>query len=154
MMAFAALSALTPTAAPAASAGACWLGTPPPIPEPQPIQVDQATIDRATAVLNAVAQGTFDTSQLAPDLQTPGTAAFFARGATVVAALGPEQTMFPFEQRVTAGATSTYFRVRFPKETLTWVVSIDPQGKIAVLSLRRTASCKIFNIIYRSDAPY
>jgi hypothetical protein len=153
--ALAALVTLHPT--PAAAAGAtlpCWLAKPPVLPEPQPIQVDQATIDRATAMLNAIAQGTFDQSQLAPELQTANTAAFFGRGAVIVSALGPVQAMFPFEQRITAEKTSTYFRVQFPKETLTWVMSIDPQGKIAGLSLRRKASCLIFNIIYKSDVPY
>jgi len=55
---------------------------------------------------------------------------------------------------VTANGTSTYFRVTFPKGTLTWVMTIDSQNKIAGLSLRRTAACKIFNITARADVLY
>ena len=111
-------------------------------------------MDRATATLNALAQGTFDESQLSALLQTRGMPSFFAMGTKVVSAYGTLQSLYPFEQQITADATSTYFRARFPKETLTWVMSTDAQGKIIGLSLRRTASCKIFNIMYRSAVPY
>lgn len=154
-MALTALVVWHPAPAPAAGTTLpCWLRQPPVLPEPQPIEVAQATVDRAKSTLNAIAQGTFDQSQLAPELQTANTAGFFTRGVAIVGALGPVQTMFPFEQRIAAGETSTYFRVRFAKETLTWVISIDPQDKISSLSLRRTASCKIFNIMYNADVPY
>jgi hypothetical protein len=157
-MALAALVAWHPVRATAAAAaaanGPCWLRTPPVLPEPQPIQIDQVTADRAASILNAVAQGTFDRTQLIPELQTGNTPAFFARASGVVIALGPVQSMVPFEQRITANETSTYFRVRFPKETLTWVVSVNQQNNITSLSLRRTASCLIVNIVYRSAVPY
>lgn len=150
-----AVAAFAGTAAPAAAATTqgCWLGKPPAIPEPQPIHVPQATIDRDTALLNAVAQNTFDIAQLAPQLNEGNLPAFFTRGAGVVSAYGPVQSMFPFEQQSMADETATYYRVQFPKETLTWVVAIDAQGKITQLSLRRTARCKIFNIVY-SDVQY
>lgn len=138
--------AMAPVPATAATAQPCWLAKAQTIPEPQPIQVDQATIDRATNLLNAVAQNTFDQSLLAPQLQTAGTPNFFGMGAKVVGPYGPVQTMIPFEQQITANGTSTYFRARFAKETLTWVITIDPQDKVAGLSLRRTPVCKIFNM--------
>lgn len=33
--------------------------------------------------------------------------------------------MFAFEKRITADQTSTFFRVQYAKEVLTWVVSVD-----------------------------
>lgn len=125
------------------------------MPEPQPIEVAPATVDRATSILNAMAQGTFDRAQLIPELQRFGnTAVFFERAKTIVDALGPVQTMFPFEQRITAGETSTYFRVHYAKETLTWVISVGPQNDIAGLSLRRTATCLLVNIVDQGYVPY
>jgi hypothetical protein len=144
----------SPRPATATTPHACWLGGPPALPEPQPIQVDRATVDRATAALNAIAQNAFDLSQLATELQNPNVARFFELGATVVSGYGAPQTMSPFEQQLTANGTSTYFRVTFPKGTLTWVMTIDSQNKIAGLSLRRTAVCKIFNITARADVLY
>jgi hypothetical protein len=41
------------------------------LPEPEPIVVDQATFDRARRLLDAVAHGTFDRSELAPQLSVP-----------------------------------------------------------------------------------
>lgn len=152
--ALAALIAWHPQPARAAATQPCWLGKLPAMLEPRPIQVDQTIVDRATATLNALAQGTFDESQLSALLQTRGMPSFFAMGTKVVSAYGTLQSLYPFEQQITADATSTYFRARFPKETLTWVMSTDAQGKIIGLSLRRTASCKIFNIMYRSAVPY
>jgi hypothetical protein len=119
------------------------------IPEPEPIVVDSATTARAQRLLEAVARGDFDRSELVPGLNAFASATTFRDGAVFVRALGVPQSMFAFEKCITADQTSTYFRVRFPKETLTWVVSVDANNRIAGLSLRRGPNNRIFSVVNR-----
>lgn len=122
--------------------------------EPEPIEVGAATSERARALLDAVASGTFDRSELLPALDAFVPAKAFASGAILVSALGQPQSMFAFEKRIMADQTSTFFRVRFPNQVLTWVVSVDPQNRIAGLSLRRSLNYKIFSVVRREPPLY
>ncbi|HEY2473485.1 MAG TPA: hypothetical protein VGI19_01670 [Candidatus Cybelea sp.] len=141
-------SALYPGGAAKAQSAPRRTGMPFSFPEPEPIVVDQATFDRARELLDAVAHGTFDRSELSPELSdvTPD---FFAKAPTVVGSLGPPRSMFPFEKRITADKTATFFRVRYPKEILTWVVGVDAANRINQLSLRRGPESNIFSVVYR-----
>lgn len=119
-------------------------------PEPERIVVDQATADRASGLLNAVAQGAFDRSDLMPQLDAFVDPDFSVKGAATVSALGLPQSMFPFEKRIMADQTWTFFRVRYPKEILTWVVGVDPENRITLLDSRRGPSNHIFNVAWRN----
>jgi|HubBroStandDraft_6_1064221.scaffolds.fasta_scaffold229004_2 hypothetical protein len=118
-------------------------------PEPEPIVVDQATADRARDLLDAVARGTFDRSELIPQLDAFVGPKAFPFGATLLSELGPPQSMYPFEKRIMADQTWTFFRVRYPKETLTWVVGVDPRNQITLLDLRRGPNNHIFDVAWR-----
>jgi hypothetical protein len=119
-------------------------------PEPEPIVVDQATADRARDLLDAVAHSTFDRSELMPQLDAFVGPDSFIRGAAFVSALGPPQSMFPFEKRIMADQTWTFFRVHYPKEVLTWVVGVDPNNRITLLDLRRGPNSHIFAVTWRN----
>jgi hypothetical protein len=118
-------------------------------PEPEPIVVDQATADRARSILDAVAHGTFDRSELMPQLDAFVGPDFFVTGAAVVSALGLPQSMFPFEKRIMADQTWTLFRVRYLKEILTWIVGVDPGNHVTLLDLRRGPNNHIFDVAWR-----
>lgn len=120
------------------------------VPEPRPIVVDQATADRARGLLDAVAHGTFDRSELMPQLDANVGPDFFVKAAASVSALGPPQSMFPFEKCIMADQTWTFFRVRYPKEVLTWVVGVDPGNQITLLDLRRGPTNHIFGVTWRN----
>jgi hypothetical protein len=90
-------------------------------PEPEPIVVDQAFVGPKA----------------------------FPFGATLLSELGPPQLMYPFEKRIMADQTWTFFRVRYPKETLTWVVGVDPRNQITLLDLRRGPNNHIFDVAWR-----
>jgi hypothetical protein len=124
----------------------------PSFPEPEPIVVDSAAFERARGLLDAVAQGTFDRSELAPQMNVPAQA--FVHGAALVSALGAPQSMYAFEKDITAQQTSTYFRVRYPNEILTWVVSEDAADRITGLVLRRSPSYVIFGVVWFSNIRY
>jgi hypothetical protein len=126
----------------------------PSLPEPDPIVVDQATADRARRVLDAVARGTFDRSELAPQLDAFVRPEAFAKGATLVSALGPPESMFAFEKVILADQVETYFRVRYPNQTLTWVVSVDDADRIVGLALGRSRNNTIFGVFYRNVQYY
>jgi hypothetical protein len=119
-------------------------------PEPEPIATDQATTDRARRLLDAVAHGTFDRSELLPQLDAFVEPDFFVKGAAYVGALGLPESMFPFEKRIMAGQSWTLFRVRYPKEVLTWVIGVDPENRITLLDLRRGPNNHIFNVAWRN----
>jgi hypothetical protein len=72
-------SALDPAAA-AATQNATVQTRMPSFPLPDPIVLDSATVDRARRLLDAVAHGTFDRSELAPQLGDVSPD-FFAKGA-------------------------------------------------------------------------
>jgi len=118
-------------------------------PEPGQIIVDQATADRARGLLDAVAHGTFDRSELIPQLDAFVGPNAFPFGATLLSALGPPQSMYPFEKRLMAEQTWTFFRVRYPKEVLTWVVGVDAANRVTKLDLRRGPNDHIFDIVWR-----
>lgn len=118
--------------------------------EPGPIVVDQATADRARGLLDAVAHGTFDRSELMPQLDAFVGPNAFPFGATLLSALGPPRSMYPFEKRIMADQTWTYYRVRYPKETLTWVVGVDSASRITLLDLRRGPNNHIFSVVWRN----
>jgi hypothetical protein len=118
-------------------------------PEPEQIFVDQAIADRARGLLDAVAHGTFDRSELIPQLDAFVGPNAFPFGAMLLSALGAPQSMYPFEKRILAGQTWTFFRVRYPKEILTWVVGIDPANRITLLDLRRGPGNHIFHVAWR-----
>jgi hypothetical protein len=120
----------------------------PSFPEPQPIVVDSATLERARRVLDAVAQGTFERSELAPQLNAFVRPEAFVNGARLVSALGAPQSMYAFEKRITADQTSTYFRVRYPKETMTWIVSVDATDRITGLTLRGGPWGNLFRVVW------
>jgi hypothetical protein len=122
----------------------------PSLPEPEPIGVDDATLDRARSILNAVSQGTFDRSELLPQLNAFVVPETFAEGATVLSALGAPKSMFAFEKCITADQTSTYFRVYYPTEVLTWVVSVNPKNQITGLCLRRGPENRLFCVLWRN----
>lgn len=117
--------------------------------EPDPIVIDGAMLERARGLLEAIAQGTFDRSELLPELDDFVRPEAFVNGAALVSALGTPEAMFAFEKRITADQTSTYFRVRYHKEALTWVVSVDAANRITGLSLRRGPNDTIFGIVWR-----
>ena len=121
----------------------------PTFPEPDPIVLDSATVDRARRLLDALAHGTFDRSELAPQLGDVSPD-FFAKGAAYVSALGPPQSMYPYEKRIRAEQTLTYFLVRYPKEVLTWVVGVDAANRITLLSLQRSPSYAIFTLAWKN----
>jgi hypothetical protein len=125
----------------------------PPIPEPEPIVIDSAMMDRARWLLDAVAGGTFDRCELAPQLDDFLPPQVFVNAPTIVGPLGTPQSMFAFEKRIMADQTSVYFRVRYPKEILTWIVSVDPDNRITGVSLRRGPGNRIFSVVYR-DVQY
>ncbi len=120
------------------------------VPEPEPIVVDQETADRARDLLDAVTHGTFDRSELMPQLDAIVDPDFFRKGAALVSALGSSQSMFPFEKRIMADQTWTFFRVRYPKEILTWVVGVDPGNQVTLLDLRRGPNNHIFALTWRN----
>jgi hypothetical protein len=125
-------------------------GMPPSFPpEPEPIVLDPTTVDRARRLLDAVAHGTFDRSELAPPLDANVRPDFFVKGATLVGALGSPQSMYPYEKRIRAEQTLTYFLVRYPKEILTWVVGVDAANRITLLSLQRSPSYRIFSLAWK-----
>lgn len=66
------------------------------IPEPDPISVDPAIFDRARRTLDALAQATFDRSELSPKLDAFTSPDFFKKAAPFVSALGPPQSVFAF----------------------------------------------------------
>jgi hypothetical protein len=142
------VAALYPAARAEAQNATRQTGTPPLFPEPDPIVLDPATADRDRRLLDAVAHGTFDPSELAPQLGDVSPD-FFAKGAALVSALGPPQSMYPYEKRIRAEQTLTYFLVRYPKEILTWVVGIDAANRITLLSLQRSPSYKIFTVAWK-----
>jgi hypothetical protein len=119
-------------------------------PEPEPIVVDQATADRARHLLDAVAHGTFDRSELMPQLDAFASPDSFVNGAAFVSALGTPQSMFPFEKRIMADQTWTFFRVRYPNEILTWVVGVDPGNQVTLLDLRYSPNNHIFAVTWRN----
>lgn len=119
-------------------------------PEPEPIVVEPAIFERARTLLDAVALGTFDRSELAPELNASVPPQMFVNGAALVSALGAPQSMFAFQKCINAFQTSTYFRVRYPKEILTWVVSVDAENRISGLSLRRSPNNMIFSVVERN----
>jgi hypothetical protein len=121
----------------------------PSFPLPDPIALDSATVDRARRLLDAIAHGTFDRSELAAQLSDVSPD-FFAKAAASVSALGPPQSMYPYEKRIRAEQTLTYFLVRYPKEILTWVVGIDAANQITLLSLRRSQSYIIFSVAWKN----
>ncbi|MBV9440579.1 MAG: hypothetical protein JOZ24_11355 [Candidatus Eremiobacteraeota bacterium] len=123
-------------------------------PEPDPIDIDSREVDRARRVLDAIARGTFDRSELAPQLDAFLPPKAFAEGATLVSALGSSQSMFAFEKRILAGQVETYFRVRYPNQILTWVVSVDDANRIVGLSLGRSRNNRIFSVFYRDIQYY
>lgn len=125
----------------------------PAFPEPDPITVDPATVDRAKRVLDEVARGTFDRSELAPKLNAFADPGFFEKAKPYVTALGAPQSMYPFEKRILADQTSTFFRVRYAKEILTYVFSVDDADRIVGLSLRRAPNRLLVNIVWR-DVQY
>lgn len=148
-------SAVAVTASALYSAGAANAQNAPPqprsrmsFPEPEAIVVDQATADRARGLLDAVAHGTFDRSELMPKLDALVGPDFFAKGVAFVSALGPPQSMFPFEKRIMADQTWTFFRVRYPKEILTWVVGVNPRNQVTLLDLRRGPNNHIFALTW------
>lgn len=116
--------------------------------EPGPIVVDQATADRARSLLDAVAHGTFDRSELIPQLDEFVDSNAFPFGAMLLSALGPPQSMYPFEKRIMAEQTWTFFRVRYPQEILTWVVGVDPANRITLLDLRWGPTKHIFSVTW------
>jgi hypothetical protein len=140
-------SALDPAAA-AETQNATMQTRMPSFPLPDPILLDSATVDRAHRLLDAVAHGTFDRSELAPQLGDVSSD-FFAKGAAYVSALGPPRSMYPYEKRIRAEQTLTYFLVRYPKEILTWVVGVDAANRITLLSLQRSPSYKIFSLAWK-----
>jgi hypothetical protein len=150
--AFPSVIALTASALDPAAAAATQIPTVqtrmPSFPLPDPIVLDSATVDRARRLLDAVAHGTFDRSELAPQLGDVSPD-FFAKGAASVSALGPPQSMYPYEKRIRAEQTLTYFLVRYPKEILTWVVGVDALNRITLLSFQRNPSYKIFSLAWK-----
>jgi hypothetical protein len=142
-----AASALYPVAAAEMQNAPSQTGMPPLFREPDPIVLDPATVDRARSLLDAVAHGTFDRSELAPQLDVPPD--FFAKGAALVSALGSPQSMYPYEKRIRAEQTLTYFLVRYPKEILTWLVGVDAANRITLLSLQRSPSYRIFCVAWK-----
>lgn len=67
--------------------------------------------------------------------------------------LGTPLGMYPYETRTTAQSQKTYFRVRFPEQTLTWILSVDHKGKIDGFSLQHGWSRRIISAFVR-DVEY
>ncbi|MGB6412383.1 MAG: hypothetical protein WA668_04185 [Candidatus Cybelea sp.] len=66
-----------------------------------------------------------------------------------MSALGPPQSMYPYEKRIRAEQTLTYFLVRYPKEILTWVVGVDAANRVTLLSLQRSPGNEIFTLAWK-----
>ncbi len=142
------VAALSPATRAEAQNAPRQTGMPPLFREADPIVLDPATVDRDRRLLDAVAHGTVDRSELAPQLGDVSPE-FFAEGAALVSALGPSQSMYPYEKRIRAEQTLTYFLVRYPKQTLTWVVGVDAVNRITLLSLQRSPSYKLFCLAWK-----
>jgi len=57
--------------------------------------------------------------------------------------------MYPYEKRIRAEQTLTYFLVRYRKELLTWVVGVDAANRITLVSLQRSPSYRIFIVAWK-----
>ncbi|HEX3369952.1 MAG TPA: hypothetical protein VHS56_10285, partial [Candidatus Cybelea sp.] len=121
-----------------------------PFPEPDLIVIDSATMDRGRALLDAVTRGTFDRSELAPELEAFVPPSAFASAPALLEPLGTPQSIFAFEKSITAYQTSTYFRVHYPNQILTWVVSVGANNRITGLSLRHSLTNLIFSVVSRN----
>ncbi|HEY2554465.1 MAG TPA: hypothetical protein VGI15_04370 [Candidatus Cybelea sp.] len=145
----AAASAVEPVSA-QQQGGSAPMNRMPPFPEPDPIVIDSATMDRGRALLDAVTRGTFDRSELAPELEAFVPPSAFASAPALLEPLGTPHSIFAFEKSITAYQTSTYFRVRYPNQILTWVVSVGADNRITGLSLRYSPMHLIFNVVLRN----
>ena len=120
------------------------------IPEPLAISVDAVTDERARSFLRSVTLGQIDRSALSDQLSAILPESGVAVGAEHAAALGTAETIFAFEQRITAEGVATYYRVQYPSGIWTWIVSVDQAGRINGFSLRRSPRYKIFDVWLRN----
>ena len=98
---------------------------------PEPIALDPATVDRARGLLDAAAHGTFDRCELAPQLSAFVSPDFFVNEAALPSALGPPQSMYPYEKRIRAEQTLTHFLVRYRKKILACLVGFGAAALFA-----------------------
>jgi hypothetical protein len=111
--------------------------------------VDPAVDERARDFLRAVTLGRIDRTALNERLSANLPDTGIALGAEHAAALGVAEEMYAFEQRTTAEGVATFYRVRYPSEIWTWVVSVDGAGLINGFSLRHRRY-KIFDMWLRN----
>ncbi|MBD5657071.1 MAG: hypothetical protein IAI50_18120 [Candidatus Eremiobacteraeota bacterium] len=118
-----------------------------------PIAVDAATEKRAREVLDELTRGRIDRGAFSDELDAMLPKDWDISVAVEhAAALGPAKDMYAFQQRVTAEGVATYFRVRYPSEIMTWILSVDDAGRIIGFALRRSPRNMIFNVWIRDVA--
>jgi len=116
---------------------------------PEPISVDAARIAKAQEWLERIADGRIDRTQLDPQLSALLTDNFLRGGTDDVRAYGRPGQLIPFDIRTNAEGVATFYRVRYPAATLTWIFRTSSGGKINGWSLRRSAHSAIYRVAVR-----
>jgi hypothetical protein len=141
-----AVDAMPRDAEPAAASPSSVLPAP---MEPEPIPVDAARIAKAQEWLERIADGRIDRTQLDPQLSALLTDDFVRGGTDDVRAYGRPAQLIPFDIRTNAEGVATFYRVRYPAETLTWILRTSSGGQINGWSLRRSAQSAIYRVAVR-----
>jgi hypothetical protein len=123
------------------------------VPEPEPLEVDPQVDALARSFFDAVIAGNVDLSLLAEGLRHFLPAGFFEGSRSHTGSLGTPLGMYSYETRTTAESNKTYYRVRYPEQTLTWILSLDRGGKIDGFSLQHGWSRRIVSAFVR-DVEY
>ena len=123
------------------------------IPEPEPLEIDPQVDKLARSFFDALLAENVDFSLLAERLRNSLPAGFLVGSRHSTDPLGTPLGMHPYETRTSAQSQKTYYRVRFPEETLTWIVSLDHGGKIDGFSLQHGWSRRIISAFLR-DVEY
>lgn len=118
--------------------------------EPLPISLDAARIASARDWLQRIGRGSIDRTQIEPTLNTMLTDDVIRGGVRLMTGFGSPTTMFPFETRTTADGTAAYYRVKYPADTLTWILSVAQDGRINGFTLRRRPRDVIYSVMVRN----
>jgi hypothetical protein len=122
--------------------------------EPAPIDLPAATVARARALLIDLQQGHIDRAQFDEQMNVMLTDERLRSGASFIASFGEPREFTPVEERRTAEGVAALFRVAFASGKLTWVVRVNPEGKINGFDLRRSLNHHIYNVVNRSISGY
>lgn len=130
-------------------AGTSRFMSPPAGTEPEPLAIpqDAATTAKARAWLDRVRLGRIDRTQLDPQLSAILPDRMITGGAKLISGFGTPLVMYSFETRIAATGTAHYYRVKYARSTLTWILSQNPIGQVNGLTLRRRAHDTIYSAI-------